>query len=1267
MPTFVEALIEIYTDSPFAFGAADICCVDAQHMIQLAASFYVIMGSIRNSEDRAVVRRVRIVLPPKEFSTNANKDSIRAAVSAAIRRKLGTQLSPEDLNRALEKLAFTEADDMSAGSALNALGSSERHEATLILHAGAYREESCNEQNAGGGIAILLEDQWPRHLQFLASHAVEVAKQVESYTMFATGFPSPAQLVNNDVLKTVSNCGLFHLSSEHEPTELIAAHVDGWLADAKDGRIADAFRSIDELPSWMGSQKSLIKLQVVDMVLPGPQSLAMLRSEIASHPNLDPSIRVKLARIAVRGDDSSLAFDLLSTAVTELNAEEELESALETAKSQEGPLQDAIVAQLAKLFPRSRGLLLFRLLSALNRRAYDETLTLLSEASEPDRLELERLYVPIASILGSEETPDYERLIQELAQVDATRGHWARNLCSREAQDRGDLANALGVLLPEGDQLLTEAVARLLIKVCFRLLLERAGPGQLGISGDQLRVPVSHLIRYLAANPTDAITRVRLVDLLSVETAGNLGLAVLVSLILDQAQSDATASAPRTKIDAEAHTEADLSDFLKRAFEWMAEQSPMILHLAKMPRELLRSDPDVLFEDLKQLLHYDQDLRDEIAADAYEKLVFITVLVAQHTTHKNEDIDAVRYASARFIMANRLQKARDFAEQTLVLAGTDDERRRLSWLAFADIYQRCHNAIESLVAIACMFSIEGIEMGIDDLWQEASLLFRVLRNLKLSEQAASVLTILRKTLPMTPKPAQFERRLVTMELGVKIARLQSASRPYAAELETITREVESHCTEMIEQGEELSPSLSLLAHCIHLARFEGYPLPDSASAVLEAGLSKGSAPFRDLIRAVSPTSADAGQLVALLQSIETARNHQDAAFDYAHIGIAARRILDAPLAQSDAEAVLVTIEALADHAIRQQRGGMNSWFTSIEATAAEARSLAASGYPIFFMGMSESGLLVRVSLSVDGNLELVVEERTVFSGDALLAWSHEYPYDYASSSNPNVFWTTTEDLKVTTSPLSPTILVLDTTLQQMPPNLFRFEDQFFGKLAPVCSVPSLSWLVAKQSSQMGQPGKLRAWIPVEAETSNDATLEHLAERLDDPLSAADIALQRSHDLPDDIEECELVLLAAHGGVLPGEEYFQRVSDNETLAIYPEALAYAVRRSGIVILFICSAGRVDSHPNAETTIGLVKQLFDQGCATVIASPWPLSVSVPPHWAPAFLDQWERGATAIDAVFYANNRVATALGGNFVDCIAMNLYGDPFRSKHASPSA
>ena len=47
------------------------------------------------------------------------------------------------------------------------------------------------------------------------------------------------------------------------------------------------------------------------------------------------------------------------------------------------------------------------------------------------------------------------------------------------------------------------------------------------------------------------------------------------------------------------------------------------------------------------------------------------------------------------------------------------------------------------------------------------------------------------------------------------------------------------------------------------------------------------------------------------------------------------------------------------------------------------------------------------------------------------------------------------------------------------------------------------------------------------------------------------------------------------------------------------LAAAVRNVGIVVLFVCSGGRADKHPAANTTLGLAKQILDRGCSAVIA--------------------------------------------------------------------
>ncbi|MFZ0808035.1 MAG: CHAT domain-containing protein, partial [Candidatus Sulfotelmatobacter sp.] len=152
--------------------------------------------------------------------------------------------------------------------------------------------------------------------------------------------------------------------------------------------------------------------------------------------------------------------------------------------------------------------------------------------------------------------------------------------------------------------------------------------------------------------------------------------------------------------------------------------------------------------------------------------------------------------------------------------------------------------------------------------------------------------------------------------------------------------------------------------------------------------------------------------------------------------------------------------------------------------------------------------------------------------------------------------------------------------------------------------------------------------------------------------------------PDDLAESELAIVAAHGGILPEGRYVQRISDDAELALYPAVLANAVRGSAVVVLFICSGGRLDSHPVAETTVGLVRQLLDQGCATVIASPWPLDTRVPSHWLPTFLERWNAGDSAIEAAFSANQNVTKQMGDSPLDSLAMNVFGDPLRKKAIS---
>jgi hypothetical protein len=317
---------------------------------------------------------------------------------------------------------------------------------------------------------------------------------------------------------------------------------------------------------------------------------------------------------------------------------------------------------------------------------------------------------------------------------------------------------------------------------------------------------------------------------------------------------------------------------------------------------------------------------------------------------------------------------------------------------------------------------------------------------------------------------------------------------------------------------------------------------------------------------------------------------------------------------------------------------------------------------IVFVGRCDSARVARVDVEGGRVNKLEFEDKEVFSVSKYKEWSSQFPYGYSGIKDPmNLFYKSTDGLGLTLSGSTPTLLVMDSSLQQLPPNLVRVGDDFAGRTIPIASAPSMSWLWAVRKSLQTRSQSRKAWIPTDVIGAATPTLAMVSERLQDCLKEHQIDLNTSAELPDDLAESELVVIVAHGGIFPEGRFLQRVSDDANSAMYLVTLAAAIRDSSLCILFICSGGRIDTHPMGETTVGLVKEVMDQGCSTVIASPWPLNVAVPPHWLPVFLQEWMAGQTAIQAAFLANKNVEKKLGDSPLDCLAMNVFGDPLRKK------
>lgn len=141
-----------------------------------------------------------------------------------------------------------------------------------------------------------------------------------------------------------------------------------------------------------------------------------------------------------------------------------------------------------------------------------------------------------------------------------------------------------------------------------------------------------------------------------------------------------------------------------------------------------------------------------------------------------------------------------------------------------------------------------------------------------------------------------------------------------------------------------------------------------------------------------------------------------------------------------------------------------------------------------------------------------------------------------------------------------------------------------------------------------------------------------------------------------MEDAGLAVVTAHGDVSSDGRFLRRISDDANLVEAPSALAASMKGVEVVVLFVCSGGRIDKNPWDNSTTSLAKQLLNGGTRAVIASPWPLNVLVTYVWLEPFLKAWEEGSTVLEATKVANEAVNRRYAEVPQYALAMRVYGD-----------
>jgi CHAT domain-containing protein len=1177
---------------------------------------------------------------------------------AAISLLAGRDFSADEQTALRKRLRLVAAADRRISSVLDLLGQQNERMAVIVTEAANYRDETVQPHiPAGGETPLLRQDFWVPHFHALASAATKVARERTFYVALDANELSPSRKELSNLLTSIDRCGVLAGTRDEDPEVFLAQHVGQWDAWIREGRLGRALRDLEQLPRRLATQKALIRIQLMHRAGHYPQALQAIREEMGLGRKLDATMRVKLARFAQDASASRLAAEVLTPAIAELSHLEDFESALAVAREiGSSELEQRVADRMTALFVDSPGLRIRRRRAL--REAGDYSAVAASLAKEPGAEASAEYYERLARYLSGTGVPDYHALIAS-AKGRVELAETLRLACVRDALRRQLIFHAFEFALPapKTASLLTRW-QNLLLEGLERVFLLSGQGGSLILPFDRGLATLVALVDSLGADPANQTLRVSLAKVMAPSIAGTTGLALMASVAMKLASRPVHAEPTITLGTAGADWLAEHEPFLRSAFEWLKGEEPLVIGRTVLPKELVPEPADEVLSAITHFLAFAPLNSRKDAADLQFWLTFAAT-VAPHSSNPDFDLRLIRLVAERLVDAGYSQLARDLAEQAVLNSAGTPRRRRLGWFTMAEVYHRCHNHLEGLVALACTFAADG-KGDCEQIWEEMVALARLLRDCGLFSKARIAIQHARELIGSLGLSDRHWNRLNTLELQTRMKEILIGDfrRP---EFERLLADVVRNGEDVLRIGELPEPVAAMLGQLLRVARAEGIAIPARADETFAKLWDKMGGNTGALVRTISTDNVSAQDLLNLLKMRDEPRYSDDIGYDLHNVAMIARQALGGNAFITNATETSFALELLADRGV-----AVPGWDEAaippplpvrIEEPAEIACSISLGGLSVVQIGLDVRGHLVRMA-AVSGQLRPPIREADdVFNLEHFGRWASDYPYGYGiDESTANLFYTTTADLRLSDLPEGPVIIVADASVQPFPPNIFYVDDDFAGRTRPIAAAPSLGWLRAARSIGLIGDGQLCAWIPTAASQAENQTLSMIAQRLEPAFNAYGFVVDNGAQLPSAFAGATMAVITAHGSVHPEGRYFQLVSDEGVLKVSAADLAGALRNVDLVILFVCSGGRTDKHPAANTTIGLAKQILDRGCQAVIASPWPLDARVPSHWLPAFLEQWQNGRSLLEANFEANRVVDRYFAQDPAKGLAMTVFGN-----------
>lgn len=1234
----------------FNFGTGDLIVgriSTSEEVVGRMLAFMLI--AIRDASGKCPFRGMTVIVPPAAVWKHTEDDIVQAVTKGieALRSRIVT---PSEADTVRRLLSVIRCQKLETDEVLQAVKSSGQHQLIGVIDSGKYRDSSVPATaKLGSTVVLMREDEWVPHVVSLARQCMDIVKTSESYICFDVSEDAPVRPSSADILCDIDNCYVSFMDCQNDPNALVLRDSERWVAMALSGQHQEALSEIEALVELPASLKVQLSIQVLHRSGNSDLAATRIRDELDKGSTFPADIAVRFARIAERAGDANIAEELLGESIDTLAVQSLIEVALECATSLgNAQLVKRSYDRLVSLFPSSefaraqRVLRLMRCCQVAPDMAADSTLSQVGFAGS-------QLY--IAQALCGKADIQYEELLINIGQQWPDEVQLATICCAIHAQANKRSIDAIGLAINAGNSPeFAATAAQVVLWAVRRMMLSDE------IQNDELefyKAPIFYIIHYLVKNPDDAQTRSALSQLLSVDSCGSIGMPIIASLALDLAKIGSELSPPTKNEGAAEVSEDEFKKFFENGIEWMHNQPAVELGTTHLPKELAGDNAGGLLAFMLRLIRHATHLREEDADLIFlEKCVYLTCLLVPHAGDNDEDLEVVRMFAGKLWLEGQPQKARDLAEQVLTMAGEQPQRQRIAWASFADIYQRTRSPIDALIGITCAMACET-KVTTEHLWQEAYTLLRIVRDLGMRNVAKLILPVCRELYKLQGLERDGKRRMDTIELGLRLGDVKPGANPALGQL---VIDIAKHCEEVLDSKDDLVPAATLFAQTVHLCKTFGVAVNEDCLAILETAQKNLGPKIASFLRTISNLAPSVDDVEALNMCLQVARNPEDVASDMFSVILAARRLLNKIPGELTSQNAAFAIELLAERSIEVPG---ESCTLSVAWSVEYAKSLSEEGLAVALLGLNEAGELISV-VANNGTIEVKCGASAANSyRHRLDKWSRDYPRRYGfipRDHGNNEFYVSMRELDIPLPEAPQLVIIAEPLLQQIPMNLILLKDEFLGYTTAVGIAPSLTWLEAAQQHPSSHDGRRLAWISASDAPEATGTLETILDRLRPTFEEFGIIVDTSRQLPKNLAGAQMVVVTAHGGLTAEGRFIHKISDEEKLVEAPLSLARALAGVELVILFVCSGGRMDKHPLANTTVGLPKQLLDHGSRAVIASPWPLDSMVTYRWLGDFLRAWEAGETVLTATYTANQAVQAALGDPPQYCLAMTVYGD-----------